>query len=70
MGEISRDFKNELLEINLIEKLWQIIEKGIQKIFAELGVDCEIFLEKLAKNENSIEKWVEICIIRLALCNK
>jgi hypothetical protein len=31
MGEISRDFKNELLEINLIEKLWQIIEKAFRK---------------------------------------
>jgi hypothetical protein len=26
MGEVFRDFKNELLEITMVEKLWQIIE--------------------------------------------
>jgi hypothetical protein len=26
IGEVFRDFKNELLEITLVEKLWQIIE--------------------------------------------
>ncbi len=26
MGEGFRDFKNELLEITMVEKLWQIIE--------------------------------------------
>jgi hypothetical protein len=41
MGEVSRDFKNELLEITLIEKLWQIITLVYQ----------EIFLNKLTENE-------------------
>ena len=39
MGEVLRDFKNELLEITLVEKLWQIIEILYQEIFAEIGVD-------------------------------
>ena len=60
MGEVFRDFKNELLEITLVEKLWQIIEILYQEIFAELGVDWEIFLDKLAENENSIKKLVHI----------
>jgi len=60
MGEVFRDFKNELLEITMVEKLWQIIEILYQEIFAELGVDWEIFLNKLAENENSIEKLVHI----------
>jgi hypothetical protein len=29
MGEVFRDFKNELLEITLVEKLWQIITELI-----------------------------------------
>jgi hypothetical protein len=49
MGEVFRDFKNELLEITLVEKLWQIIEILFQ----------EIFLDKLAENEISIEKLVQ-----------
>jgi hypothetical protein len=60
MGEVFRDFKNELLEITLVEKMWQIIEILFQEILAELGVDLEIFLDKIAENENSIEKLVHI----------
>ena len=60
MGEVFRDFKNELLEITLVEKLWQIIEILYLEILAELGVDWEIFLDKIAENENSIEKLVHI----------
>ena len=59
MGEVFRAFKNELLEITLVEKLWQIMELLYQEILAELGVDWEIFLDKLAKNEISIEKLVQ-----------
>jgi hypothetical protein len=59
MGEVFRDFKNELLEITLVEKLWQIIEILFQEILAELGVDWEIFLDKLAENEIIIEKLVQ-----------
>ena len=59
MGEVFRDFKNELLEIKLVEKLWQIIEILFQEILVELGVYWEIFLEKLAENEISIEKLVK-----------
>jgi hypothetical protein len=60
MGEVFRDFKNELLEITLVEKMWQIIEILYLEILAELGVDWEIFLDKIAENENSIEKLVHI----------
>jgi hypothetical protein len=51
MGEVFRAFKNELLKITLVEKLWQIIEILYLEILAELGVDWEIFLDKLAENK-------------------
>jgi hypothetical protein len=41
----------------LIEKLWQIIEILYQKIFAEIEVDWDIFLNKLVGNEINIENW-------------
>jgi hypothetical protein len=44
----------------LLEKLWQIIEILNKEIFAEIGVDWEIFLNKLSENENSIGKLVSI----------
>jgi hypothetical protein len=34
----------------MVEKLWQIIELLYQDIFDEMGVDWEIFLNKLSKN--------------------
>ena len=57
MGEVFRAFKNELLEITMVEKLWQIIEILYLEILAEMDDDWEIFLNKLAENENSIENW-------------
>jgi len=41
MGEEFKDFKNELLEITLVKKLWQIITL----------VNKEILMNKLTENE-------------------
>jgi hypothetical protein len=41
------------------KKLPSIIEMLFQEILAELGVDWEIFLDKLAENEIIIEKLVQ-----------
>ena len=70
MGEVFRTIKNELLEIMLVEKLLQIIEILYQEIFAELVVDWEIFLDKLAENEISIKKLVQIQFEFLKCPNK
>ena len=59
MGKVFRAFKNELLEITLVDKLWQLIEILFKEIFAKMGVDWEIFLDKHAENEISIEKLVQ-----------
>jgi hypothetical protein len=45
-----------LLEINFVERLWQIIEIRYHESFTEMGLACEIFLNNLSENENSIEK--------------
>ena len=70
MGEVFRDFKNELLEITLVEKLCQIMELLFHEIFIKLGVDWEIFLDKLTKNEISIEKLVQTQFKFLKCSNK
>ncbi len=41
------------------KKLPSIIEMLFQEILAELGVEWEIFLDKLAENEIIIEKLVQ-----------
>jgi Transposase DDE domain len=70
MGEVFRDFKNELLENTLVEKLWQIITELYQAVFAEFGVDWEMFLDKLTENEISIEKMAQIQFAFLKYPNK
>lgn len=67
---VFKAFKNELIEITLVDKLWQIIEILYQEIFAEMGVDWKIFLEKLAENEISIKKLVQIQFEFLKCPNK
>ena len=67
---VFKAFKNELLEIMLVDKLWQIIEILYQEIFAEMGVDWKIFLDKLAENEISIKKLVQIQFEFLKCPNK
>jgi hypothetical protein len=54
IGQVFIDFKNELLEITQVEKMWQIIEIFYQEIFVKMGFDLDIFLDKLAENEISI----------------
>ena len=70
MGEVLRDFKNELLEITLVEKLRQIIIEIYIEIFAEFGVDWEVFLDKLTENEIIIEKMAQIQFAFLKYPNK
>ena len=70
ISEMLIVFKNELFEFKMVEKLWQIIELLFQEIFAELGVDWEIFLDKLSENEISIEKLVQLQFKFLKCPNK
>lgn len=59
-GELFRAFKDELLEKNLAEKIWYCIVEIYTKIFADLGVDFEIFIENLIKNQDAIENLIKL----------
>jgi|688.fasta_scaffold292609_1 hypothetical protein len=50
MDEVFRNFKLEMLEITLLEKLYQIIQ--IRYI--------ELFPNKLAENKINIKNWIQI----------
>jgi|LauGreSBDMM110SN_4_FD.fasta_scaffold450457_1 hypothetical protein len=49
MGDGFGDFINESLENTLLEKFWQIITLMSQEVFLKMGVDWDIFLDKLAE---------------------
>jgi len=59
-GGIFREFKEQLLERNIVEKLWVILIELYVNLFAELGVDWEIFIGKLIENRECINKIVNI----------
>jgi hypothetical protein len=59
-GGIFREFKEQLLERNIVEKLWVILIELYVNLFAELGVDWEIFTGKLIENRECINKIVNI----------
>lgn len=67
MGEVFRDFQNELLEMTLVEKLWQIIIDIYTEILAELGVDLSLFLDKIIESQENIQK---MALINLSFLNK
>ena len=50
MDEAFRNFKIEMLEITLLEKLYQIIQIRYQ----------ELFPSKLAENKINIKNWIQI----------
>lgn len=56
MGEVFRDFKNELLEMTLIDKLWLIIHEIFTEILADLGLDLDVFVKQLIDNQDVINK--------------
>jgi len=56
MGEVFRYVQNQLLELTLVEKLWQIISELFTEFFANLGVDIDQFMQELIENKETFEK--------------
>lgn len=59
-GELFRDFKDVLLEKNLVEKIWHFIVELYTEIFADLGVNFEMFIENLIINQETVEKLMKV----------
>lgn len=70
LGAIFREMKNELLEKNVVEKIWQIMTEVYEKIIAGFGIDWECFLNKLVEQEIHVEKFAQIQLAFLKHPNK
>lgn len=70
MGEVFRDVQNQLLELTLVEKLWQIISELFTEIFANLGVDIDKFMQELIENQETFEKIALLNLSFLKYPNK
>ena len=53
-GSLFRAVKEVILEATLIEKIWIVFIEIFNKFLANLGVDWEIFIGELIKNEKEV----------------
>lgn len=51
--------KDELLEANLVEKIWGLIMQLYVEIFTDLKIDMEDFIEIIIHKQESIEKLIK-----------
>lgn len=51
--------KDELLEANLVEKIWGLIMQLYAEIFTDLKIDMEDFIEIIIHKQESIEKLIK-----------
>jgi hypothetical protein len=59
LGMLFKDTKEILLELTLVEKIKKFVIEIYIEIFADLGVDWEIFLSKIINNEHSFLQSVK-----------
>ena len=59
LGGLFRETKEVLLELTLVEKIKVFLIEIYIEIFADLGVDWEIFMTKIIKNEHSFLQSVK-----------
>jgi len=59
LGTLFRNTKEILLELTLVEKIKKFMIEIYIVIFADLGVDWEIFISKIIKNEHSFLQSVK-----------
>ena len=55
LGELFRHKKEYFLELNMVEKIWQIIIELYLLIFAELGADLDQFVKRVIELKEDIE---------------
>lgn len=56
LGQIFKLIKDDILEDTLIVKLWKFFTEYFVKILSELGVDWELFIQKIIRSDNILEK--------------
>jgi len=59
LGEMFRHTKQCLLEITMVEKIWQIIIEIYLTLFAELGADMDAFILKIIELKGEFQNMVK-----------
>lgn len=70
LGMLFRDIKEQLLENTLVERIWIILIELYTIVLAELGVDWEMFIEKLINNQKELNNQIKSTFALLFALNK
>ena len=70
LGELFKHSKELILEQTLVEKIWEIIVELYVMIFSELGVDLDLFIQKMIQMKESIEDMMKNTLSILSLTNQ
>jgi len=57
LGQVFRAMKDDILEDTLIVKLWKFIKEIFENALGELGIDWELFIEKIIQSDDILEKF-------------
>ncbi len=70
LGELFKHTKELILEKNLVEKIWEIVLELYVKIFSELGVELDFFIQKIVEMKESLEQYMKNTLAILSLTNQ
>lgn len=62
MGVLFRELKSELLEYTLVEKIWQLLTEIYLELFAEIGVEADVFFEMMLTNQNETIQKIKLLL--------
>lgn len=70
LGALFKHAKELIVERNIVEKIWEIIIELYVRIFSELGVDLDFFVQKMVEIKEDFEKYMKNTLALLSLTNK
>lgn len=59
IGGLFHHLKDDFLEATIIEKIWTFLIDFYNSILSELGVDIDVFISEIIRNENLINKKIK-----------
>jgi len=60
IGHMFKEWKNQLLHQNMIQKLWELLSKLLSSIFSALGIDWDDLMRNLISEQNLFEELYSV----------
>lgn len=70
LGALFRGFKEDMLEMTLVQKLWQILQIVFNSCLANMDVNWDAFMRNLIKNQRHIQNQLEKTLNSLFSINR